>query len=112
MHRWIGTDNGSQCFACGLVLDYVETDESGNALWESRLTQTQQDAAFSLAFGLCSGPETGRAHHYVIGSRPASSHMHSGGRSGWEDIIECAYGDSTVGPDDLPRNVNPECIGA
>lgn len=117
MHRWIATDNGSQCLRCGMVLDYGDTDEFSGVIVPGPATDAAEDRAYSLAFGLCAGPTVGRAHHYVLSERPAE-HCAPGSTDttctghGWHDVLECAYGDATVGPSTVPGSVNPECIGA
>ncbi len=105
-HRWISTDNGSQCFQCGVVVDYWDF-ESDNGF-----DQAEYDKCSDLAHNLvpgCSGPETNRAHHYVLGVQrvPQTGLLQE---NVWEDILECAYGDGVSTPHKW--TANPECIGA
>lgn len=103
MHAWIGTDSGDQCIRCGMVLDYGETAEDGTMLGTPE-TERQGDAARALAFGLCGGPSTERAHHYTLAWMPGAE------ADGW--YLECAYGDSATDGGQVPSDINPECIGA
>jgi hypothetical protein len=93
MHRWQGTDNGSQCFRCGLVIDFAhpasECDGTcGNIShgWE------HHDDAHSYA-PPCPGPKLNRAHHFVYEG----------------DGLNCAYGDARSTAQAFPKN--GECIG-
>jgi len=104
MHAWMGTDSGDQCYRCGMVLDYGETAEDGTML-DSDETRRQSDAAHALAWALCNGPETERAHHYVLAIMPGAPDG-----EGW--YLECAYGDSATDGGQVPSDINPECIGA
>jgi len=103
VHSWIGTDNGSQCYRCGMVLDYGETDEAG-VLVDSDETRRQSEAAHALAWALCSGPETARAHHYILAAHPTDEPG--------AYMLDCAYGDSATDGGQVPSDINPECIGA
>jgi hypothetical protein len=102
MHRWISTDNGSQCFRCGVVLGYAhpssecedaDCDALGHGIANS-------EAAHALV-PPCAGPgevgaETPRAHHFWFGG----------------DRLECAYGDAVVLPDTDFASIAPACVGA
>lgn len=99
MHRWIGIDNGSQCYRCGMALDYRSDPDDTDA---PATDPDADNAAHSLAWSLCGGPELSRAHHYVL--------IGAGGASGYS--LDCAYGDSAVGQDTLPAMVGLDCVGA
>jgi hypothetical protein len=106
MHRYISTDNGVQCFRCGIVLDYMSPDDPSQPYQTApnSARDTLEDAARSLAFGLCHDPSTlgdDRAHHYVLEGIPRTDDYR----------LVCAYDNVTVGPDTLPADVDPTCIG-
>jgi hypothetical protein len=90
MHRFLSTDDGVQCFACGIVLHYVSQDEAGGLVVDEA---TELEAMRYLPW--CPGPIADRSHHYVFEG----------------DRIACAYGDSMILADTLPGSVEPECIG-
>jgi hypothetical protein len=103
MHKWIGTDNGSHCYRCGMELDYGELDEaSGTKIWTER-TEFESEIAHNLA-PYCSGPETNRAHHFLLAAHPGAENAY---------FLECAYGDCTTdeGHSGGPAVYNPECVG-
>lgn len=102
MHKWIGSDNGSQCYRCGMALDYANESEMGGNFTE--FFPGASDVAHSLAPG-CFGPETNRAHHFLLEGHPASD-------DAW--FLNCAYGDCSTdeGLGGGPGVYDPECIGA
>jgi hypothetical protein len=106
MHRWIGTDNGSQCYRCGIALDYGATDGSSGCIdWTDPRTAAESDAAHNLA-PWCHEPTDDRAHHYVLEGIPRPADP------AWPYVLSCAYGDSVIGPDTLPADIAVACIGA
>jgi hypothetical protein len=103
MHAYISTDNGLQCYGCGLVLDYTSPDDDPTVISDTAL-DALEDAARALAFGLHRSGLT-RAHHYVLEGMPAGDP-----RGAWR--LVCAYDSTTVDGLTSPSDVNPECIGA
>lgn len=58
MHKWISTDNGAQCYRCGVVIDWCSPDDepTDNVGYEGL-----SKAAHDLVPG-CTGPGVERAH--------------------------------------------------
>lgn len=104
LHRYISTDNGLECFACGIVLDYMSPDDDG--LGAAILADHYEDIARSLAFGLCHPGTDSRAHHYVLEGIPRGADDVTG------YALQCAYDGARVTADTLPASVDPSCIGA
>lgn len=90
MHKYLSTDAGVQCYRCGIVLDYLSTDDAGGLVADEA---TELAAMRFIPF--CPGPVAERSHHYVYEG----------------DGIACAYGDQVIGPDTAPDTVKHECIG-
>ena len=91
-HKWLSTDNGDQCFRCGIVLDYASPPD-----WPSTEAERERDErmAHDLVMS-CTGPSTERAHHMVLEF----------------DRLSCAYGDSVIEWDTSPEAFYKECVGA
>ena len=84
MHRWISTDNGDECFSCGVVLDYTDPqDEHPESLDE-------RDRAAHDLVGWCNGPTDARTHHFVL---IAAMDSWSPNDQAFGYGLECAYGD-------------------
>jgi hypothetical protein len=94
LHRYLSTDNGVECFACGIALDYLAPDEGDTTPSLVADERTELEAMRFLPW--CQGPVTDRAHHYVFEG----------------DRIACAYGDQTIGLETPFDSVKHECIGA
>jgi hypothetical protein len=138
MHRYLHTDNGLQCYRCGIVLDYRSPDDAtGHPFDQAGTTSAYagdpldacyscgepkaahtgslEDAAVSLAFGLCREPDDARAHHYVLEGIPP--HVTEPGEtdtlcSDHDYRLVCAYDGVTVDADTLPADVPYACTGA
>jgi len=117
MHRYISTDNGLECFACGIVLDYSPDadDLPPSHVWPDPVRNALEDAAGSLAFGLCHPGNDARAHNSTLEGTPAD-HPYADPRSfraktdGYR--LVCAYDATTVDALTDPASVNPVCEGA
>jgi hypothetical protein len=93
MHRYLSTDYGVECFACGLALDYLAPDD-GDAS-PSLVTDERTELEAMRFLPDCPGPITERSHHYVYEV----------------DRISCAYGDQTIDLDTRPLSVRHDCWG-
>jgi len=120
-HRYISTDNGLECFACGIVLDYMSPDdpESPYPTASDADRDRLEDAARSLAFGLCHPGNDARAHHYILEGVPltvdgtltvqGAAYLLEGAPA---YKLVCAYDTTTIDALTDPTTVDPVCLGA
>ncbi len=83
MHKWIHTDNGIECYRCGVVVDYMNEDDAGSFVAD----EATERAAHEL-IGWCdvaNDPES-RPHHFVV----------IGTDDEYGYALECAYGDQLI----------------
>lgn len=87
MHKWISTDNGDECYRCGVVLDYRSPDddlEVGRDGFErAKILGDAHRAAHELAPMGCN-PTPNRSHHFML----------IGTSDDFGYGLECAYGDA------------------
>jgi len=107
MHRYLSTDSGVACYACGIVLDYMSPDDPTMPYPTApdSAADTLEDIARALAFGLCRPGFDGRAHHYVLEGIPNGAE----GVTGY--ALQCAYDGARVTADTLPASVDSRCAG-
>jgi hypothetical protein len=91
-HKWIGNDNGVDCYRCGTSVDYPwKLDEDGNLTDSYTPADEAMEQEIHFFLPNCAGPTDGRGHHYfAIGAdKDDAEHLIS--------AIECHYGDAHIG---------------
>jgi len=107
-HRYLSTDYGIECYACGIVLDYMSPDDPAGPYQSApdSAHDALEDVARGLAFGLpCPSTGDARAHHYVLeGIPPAYADR-------GEYALQCAYDAARVDALTVSATVDPACTG-